>query len=103
MTARSQFSGRQCAAGRALLGLSIDQLAVAAGMEAEAVELFEAGADLGDHALLALGEALNAAGVIAKPATIHAGEGVRVSQPAEFLLNAVRPFRGHRPRRRRAP
>lgn len=94
------FSGRQCIAGRALLGLSVEALARVAGIEAEAIELYEAGEDLDDRAKRALTEALNAAGVMAKAATVHAGEGVRVTRPAEFLLPALWPYR-ERPRSRR--
>lgn len=78
---RSRFSSRQCAAGRALLGLGLSELADLAGLDPEAIELFEAGAELSAIELRDIGRALNEAGVIAKPATLVAGEGVRVKRP----------------------
>ncbi|WP_293676083.1 hypothetical protein [uncultured Phenylobacterium sp.] len=75
------------------MGLSVDALARAAGLEPEAIDLYEGGEDLDDRAKRALSEALNAAGCVAKAATIHAGEGVRVTRPAEVLLPALWPYR----------
>ena len=81
MRERSVFPPALCRAARGLLGWSADRLALAAGLEAEAVELFEAGeGDLADRDKAAIGEALNRAGVIAIRARL-AGDGVRFSRP----------------------
>ena len=79
---RETFSPRQCRAARALLNWPVHMLASSAALEAEAVELFEAGdAELADDEHAAIGRALSAAGVVAIPAG-SAGEGVRLRQPA---------------------
>jgi hypothetical protein len=80
-SARSRFSSRQCAAARALLAMERSELGALAGLDAEAIELFEAGEELATAELSRIGRALNDAGVIARPATLFAGEGVRVNRP----------------------
>ena len=81
--AREQFSPNQCAAGRALLGWSIERLAAEAHVEVEVIELFEAGdGEPGDVDLAAIGRALywRGSGVIALGARLG-GEGVRFARP----------------------
>lgn len=84
---RDKFSPAQSRAGRGFLGWTIERLAEEAGLEPEAVELYEAGeGDLGDDERRELGAAFNDAGCIAKGATQHAGEGVRMTiLPGELL------------------
>lgn len=79
--ARSRFSSRQCAAARALLGMGRSELGALADLDPEAIELFERGEELAAAELVRIGRALNDAGVIAKPATLFPGEGVRVNRP----------------------
>lgn len=84
MTSKESFSPAQCRAGRGLLDWSADDLARRAGLECEAVELFERGeGDLSVRDRQAIGRAFGAAGVIAK-AEGSAGEGVRFSRPARL-------------------
>ena len=91
MRDRSIFPPALCRAARGLLGWSTDRLALAAGLEAEAVELFEAGEGaLADNESAAIGEALNRAGVIAIRERL-AGGGVRFSRPAS--CGEIRPAR----------
>lgn len=83
MRPRLNFSPRQSRAARALLDMPADRLASIAGLEAEAVELFEAGQgelSAADHE--ALCEALygDGWGVIAIRDAL-AGEGVRFARP----------------------
>jgi hypothetical protein len=80
MGRRLIFSPRQALAGRLLLGLPRAALAEAAGLEAEAVTLYETGqGGLADNELTALGLALYAHGHGVIPIPAHAaGEGVRL-------------------------
>lgn len=86
MRSRERFSPAQARAARALLGWSVDQVAAASRLEAEAIEIYEAGeAELGEVQLALLGYAFACAGVIAKAGTHLAGEGVRRSAPLVSL------------------
>lgn len=77
MKDRERFSPGQTRAARALLNWTVEQLAEAARIEAEAVELYEQEqAALALSELIVLGAALNKGGVIAL-AEGWAGEGVR--------------------------
>lgn len=83
MRPRLRFSPAQVRAARALLDLSAERIAELAGLEPEAVELYESGhCDLGASELAALAFALYAGGwgVIAIPAA-DGGEGVRFARP----------------------
>ncbi len=85
MKSRQTFSPAQCRAGRGLLDWSAEDLARRAGLESEAVELFERGeGELSDDERLALGRAFGQADVIAK-AEGAAGEGVRFRCPKSPL------------------
>lgn len=97
MRSRETFSPAQCRAARGLLDWSSDELARRAGVEPEAVELYERQeADLGDADRAALGRAFVDCGVIAK-ASGDGGEGVRFARPAShragigsaFLMGAA--------------
>ncbi len=94
MRRRLNFSPRQSAAGRALLDWDIERLAQLAGLEPEAVELFEAGqGELSASEHEALGVALYADGwgVIAIQ-ECDGGEGVRFARPralAAMLLERM--------------
>lgn len=82
MNPHERFTPSQARAARGLLNWTPVRLAEVAGVEVEAVELFEDhAAELGgaDHARL--GHASFRAGVSAKPSTLHAGEGVRFRTP----------------------
>jgi hypothetical protein len=77
MAGERLFSPAQMRAARALLDWPADRLAAAAGLEPEAVELFEQGeGDLAANELARLAVALHRAGVIAIPER-WAGVGVR--------------------------
>lgn len=77
MRDRERFSPAQCRAGRGLLGWPPERLAQAAGLEPEAVELYEAAEGaLAESELARLGGAFAEHGVIALPQNL-AGEGVR--------------------------
>jgi len=66
-------------AGRILIGWSRAVLADFSGLEAEAIALYETGqGGLSRRELKTLGDALNSGGVIAKPPTPWAGEGLRL-------------------------
>lgn len=83
MRPRLSFSPAQVRAARGLLDLSASRLAHMAGLETEAVELYEAGqGGLAGDEFAALANALHAKGrgVIAIPAA-DAGEGVRFARP----------------------
>lgn len=76
------FSARQVRAGRALVGWSAADLAARAGLEEEAIELFEGEvADLSENERHAIANALYAGGrgVIALGSD-RAGEGVRLAR-----------------------
>lgn len=83
MRPRLSFSPAQVRAARGLLDLPSSRLADMAGLETEAVELYEAGqGELADDEFAALAQALYAEGwgVIAIPAH-DGGEGVRFARP----------------------
>ncbi len=76
MSAPRRFTGPQCRAARALLDWSQDRLAAAAGLESEAIELFERG-----EGVLSGREAVQLARALADVVPIEpslAGEGVRL-------------------------
>ncbi len=80
MRKRANFSPAQSRSARGLLDWDRAQLARAAGLKLEAVELYERGRrDLSETEREALGAALNEAGVCAIPERA-AGEGVRWRQ-----------------------
>ncbi len=106
MRPRLKFSPAQVRAGRALRGPTAEQLAAVAGLEPEAIELYEHGeGELSPAEHSALGEALYAdgEGVIAIPAN-YGGEGVRLARApdparhAAFVLAeaSTSPLRGSR-------
>lgn len=100
MRPRLNFSPAQVRAGRVLCDLTTDRLAEMAGLEAEAVELYETGeGQLSPEEHEALGEALYADGwgVIAIQPDL-AGEGVRFARSL-----ASSPMLEHRAARRAAP
>ena len=73
-----RFSPAQCRAGRALINLSVADLALRSGLEVEAIEIYEAeDAELSLGELSMLGRAFNKAGVIAKSHS-GCGDGVRI-------------------------
>jgi hypothetical protein len=81
MREREQFPPALCRAARGLLGWSIDQLAGEAGLEAEALELFEGqDGELAESEMAHIGHAFNRAGVIVIPERM-AGPGVRFAWP----------------------
>ena len=81
MSKREIFSPIQCRAARGLLDWTTEQLASAARLESEAVELYERGdGELSRPELATVGRALSAAGVVAIPECL-AGEGVQLRQP----------------------
>ena len=89
---RGTFSPRQSKAARALLGWSPEELARRSHLEAEAVELFEAGEGvLSEADADQLGDALVAAGVIALQERL-AGEGVRLRAPDAPSLPTAAPW-----------
>lgn len=94
MRPRLNFSPRQSRAARGLLGIGAERLAQLAGLEPEAVELFEAGeGELSLPERVALGSALygGGEGVIAIQ-ECHGGEGVRFARPramAAVLLDRM--------------
>jgi len=66
-------------AGRVFIGWSRAVLADISGLEVEAIALYETGQGaLSRRELKKLGDALNSGGVIAKPPTSWAGEGLRL-------------------------
>ncbi len=85
MTSRLPASGTsinaaQARAARGLLGWTQRRLAAEAGLEPEAVRLFETNiGDLSDQEMQRLGAAISRAGVVLIPAA-SAGEGVRFRQ-----------------------
>ena len=82
MRPKLNFSPAQVRAGRALCDLTAAQLADMAGLEAEAVELFESGQgelSPGEHEALCRALYADGAGVVALPAQL-AGEGVRFAR-----------------------
>lgn len=94
MRARETFSPAQCRAARGLLNWTREDLAHYAGIELEAVEIYEAGAaDLDRDELVNLGRVFTGAGVVALPARL-AGEGVRLSRShgAAEPAQAVHPW-----------
>jgi len=83
MRPRLNFSPRQSRAARALLDIGVERLAELAGLEPEAVELFEAGdGELSPREHGALGMAIydDGRGVIALQ-ECDGGEGVRFARP----------------------
>jgi len=89
---RGTFSPRQSRAARALLGWSPEELARRSRLEAEGVELFEAGEGvLSEADADQLGDALVAAGVIALQERL-AGEGVRFRAPDAPCLPTAAPW-----------
>lgn len=91
MRVRERYSPAQCRAARGLLAWCVDELARAARLEAEAVELYEAGeGELAEDELARIGAAFAVAGVIAKPADL-AGEGVRFATARPAFPSEPRP------------
>lgn len=89
---RATFSPRQSRAARGLLGWSPEELARRSQLEAETVELFEAGEGvLSEADADQLGDALVAAGVIALQERL-AGEGVRFRAPDAPSLPTASPW-----------
>ena len=82
MRPRKRFAPRLARAASALLGWTVERTAEEAGIDVELLRAHFAGEEELDRIdLEALGDCLNAAGVIVKPATHLAGEGVRFSRP----------------------
>jgi hypothetical protein len=96
MRPRLNFSPRQSRAARALLGIGVERLAELAGLEPEAVELFEAGdGELAAREHEALCNAIYGGGwgVIAIQ-ECDGGEGVRFARPramATILFDRLSP------------
>ncbi|MCA6346851.1 hypothetical protein [Phenylobacterium sp.] len=89
---RGTFSPRQSRAARGLLGWSPEELARRSHLEAEGVELFEAGEGvLSEADADQLGDVLVAAGVIALQERM-AGEGVRFRAPDAPSLPTAAPW-----------
>ena len=85
-----RFSGSQCRAARALVGVTPKYLADLAGLQTYSVQLHESG----EHVLTlaefeALGAALHALGVVAVAGTTFAGEGVRLRLPAGSINDLI--------------
>jgi hypothetical protein len=93
MRDRERFSPGQSRGARGLLGWEREDLARLAGLEVEAVELYEAGeGGLAEPELAALGNAFSkTGGVIAIPAH-HGGEGVRLRTPRTPFAPPGDPF-----------
>jgi hypothetical protein len=82
MRPRERYSPAQCRAARGLLAWPREDLAAQAGLDVDAVELFEteAGDGLAEIELAAIGAAFARSGVIATPQK-RAGAGVRFAKP----------------------
>lgn len=89
MSKDRRFTPASCRAARGLLAWSAEELARRAGLELEAVELFEAEAgELGLAELARVQAAFDAVDVIAIPERL-AGEGARFRHPRTAFASAA--------------